>query len=77
MADAGAPEGEAKDKTRPVEWREGWNIAPDLVLQLPDPYKIPATGTLATCTWSCPPIPARHLGESRRDSRARAPWCIT
>jgi hypothetical protein len=44
--DAGAPEGEAKDKPAPIQWTEGWNIRPDLVLQMPDPYVIPATGTL-------------------------------
>jgi hypothetical protein len=45
-ADAGAPEGDAKDKVAPIQWSEGWNIRPDLVLQMPDPYAIPATGTL-------------------------------
>jgi hypothetical protein len=44
--DAGAPEGDAKDKPPPIQWTEGWNIRPDLVLQMPDPYAIPATGTL-------------------------------
>jgi hypothetical protein len=44
--DATAPEGDAKDKPAPIQWTEGWNIRPDLVLQMPDPYGIPATGTL-------------------------------
>jgi hypothetical protein len=44
--DAGAPEGDAKDQPPPVQWTDGWNIRPDLVLQMPDPYKIPVTGTL-------------------------------
>jgi hypothetical protein len=44
--DAGAPEGDAKDKPAPIQWADGWNIRPDLVLQMPDPYPIPATGTL-------------------------------
>jgi hypothetical protein len=44
--DSGAPEGDAKDKPPPVQWTEGWNIRPDLVLQMPDPYEIPVTGTL-------------------------------
>jgi len=44
--DAGAPEGEAKDKPAPVTWADGWNIRPDSVFQMPDPFKIPATGTL-------------------------------
>ena len=43
--DAGAEEGDAA-KPKPVEWHEGWNIAPDLVLQMPDPYTVPATGAL-------------------------------
>src|SRR5215475_10383239 len=30
-ADQGAPEGDPKDKPAPVEWREGWNIKPDVV----------------------------------------------
>jgi len=44
--DGGAPEGDAKDKPPPIHWMEGWNIRPDLVLQMPDPYSIPAAGTL-------------------------------
>jgi mono/diheme cytochrome c family protein len=45
-ADAGAPEGDAKGRAPDVQWPEGWNIHPDLVLQMPDAYPIPATGTL-------------------------------
>lgn len=44
--DAGAPEGDAKDRPSPVEWQEGWNIQPDEIFQMPDPYTVPATGTL-------------------------------
>src|SRR5271169_3946091 len=32
--DAGAPEGDPKDKPAPREWREGWNIKPDVVVSL-------------------------------------------
>jgi hypothetical protein len=45
-ADSGAPEGDAKDKPAPRQFSEGWNIRPDLVLQMPQPYKIPAKGTV-------------------------------
>jgi len=45
-ADNGAPEGDAKDKPLPVEFKEGWNIRPDLILQMPKPLKIPAKGTV-------------------------------
>ena len=44
--DSGAPEGEAKDKPKPVTFRDGWNIRPDVVLQLPKPFKVPAKGTI-------------------------------
>jgi mono/diheme cytochrome c family protein len=45
--DAGAPAGDAKDQPRAMEWREGWNIRPDEVFQVPEAYKVPAAGTLA------------------------------
>jgi hypothetical protein len=44
--DAGAPEGDPKDKPAPMKWREGWNIQADDIFQMPDPYTVPATGTL-------------------------------
>ncbi len=35
-ADAGAPEGDAKDAPPPVEWpSEGWQIKPDIIIDLP------------------------------------------
>jgi hypothetical protein len=45
-ADAGAPEGDAKDKPAPVQWHEGWNVQPDVVFEIPKPYTVPATGTV-------------------------------
>jgi hypothetical protein len=44
--DAGAPEGEARDQPAAVNFATGWNIRPDLVLKLPNPYKVPERGTL-------------------------------
>jgi hypothetical protein len=44
--DAGAPEGDAKDKPAPRQFADGWNIRPDLVFQMPQPYKVPAQGTI-------------------------------
>jgi hypothetical protein len=43
---AGAPAGDLKDKHLAAEWRDGWNIRPDQVFQMPDPYIVPATGSL-------------------------------
>ena len=45
-ADKGAPEGDAKDMPVPVQFRDGWNIRPDLIFRLPKPLKIPAKGTI-------------------------------
>ena len=46
-ADGGAPEGNAKDRPAPVEWVDGWNIPqPDLVVQMPVEYEVPARGTV-------------------------------
>ncbi len=45
--DAGAPEGDPKDKPAPVKWPEGWNIRADAVFQMPDPYTVPATQALS------------------------------
>jgi hypothetical protein len=43
-ADAGAPEGDAKDKPAPVDWPDGWRIRPDMIISMPEPYNIPAKG---------------------------------
>src|SRR5437762_8886835 len=33
-------------QTAPVAFREGWNIRPDVVFQMPKPMKVPAQGTV-------------------------------
>jgi hypothetical protein len=43
--DNGAPEGNAKDKPQPVKWPEGWRIRPDVILSMPEPYNVPASGS--------------------------------
>jgi hypothetical protein len=43
--DGGAVEGDPKDAPLPVMFPEGWEIQPDVVLEL-KPYDIPAAGTL-------------------------------
>jgi peroxiredoxin/mono/diheme cytochrome c family protein len=43
----GAPEGDPKDLPKPVEFASGWRISkPDVVLRMPKPFKVPATGTV-------------------------------
>jgi hypothetical protein len=44
-ADAGAPKGEATGARPPVAWRNEWTIGtPDLVVEMPSSFRIPATG---------------------------------
>ncbi|HEX4169337.1 MAG TPA: thiol-disulfide isomerase, partial [Bryobacteraceae bacterium] len=46
-AKRGAPEGDPKDLPPPPRFLDGWNIAnPDLVLDMPSEFLVPATGTL-------------------------------
>src|SRR5689334_23495817 len=37
-ADNGAVEGDAKDKPAPVTFNEGWNMAPDMVVEMPKEF---------------------------------------
>src|SRR5438552_11433607 len=44
-ADAGAPEGSAKDRLPVRQWTDGWNIPrPDAVLAMPHAFALPASG---------------------------------
>ena len=43
----GAPEGDSKDLSKPAQFLDGWNIRkPDVVLQMPAAFSVPATGVL-------------------------------
>jgi hypothetical protein len=44
--DNGAPEGDAKDLPAPRTCAEGWNIKPDMVIEMPKAFELPATGTI-------------------------------
>ena len=46
-ADNGSVEGDAKDKPAPVKFEDGWNIKPDMVIEMPKDFNVPATGTVA------------------------------
>ena len=41
----GAPEGDASDLPPVPQWRDGWELGPpDLVIQMPEPFTVPAGG---------------------------------
>lgn len=45
--DRGAPDGDARNAPKPLDWTTGWRIGkPDAVIEMPDPVEIPATGVL-------------------------------
>jgi hypothetical protein len=45
-ADNGAPEGDAKDKPAARQFTNGWRIKPDMVIEMPEAFRIPAKGTI-------------------------------
>ncbi len=44
--DNGAPEGNLTDKPAPLTFHEGWNINPDMVIEMPNEFKVPARGSI-------------------------------
>jgi len=44
--DAGAPAGNESEAPAPVNFASGWNITPDLVIDMPKPFELPARGTI-------------------------------
>jgi hypothetical protein len=45
-ADHGALEGNRRPAVAPIVFENGWNIKPDLVIELPKPVSLPASGTV-------------------------------
>jgi hypothetical protein len=44
--DNGAPEGEAHDAPPPMKFQDGWQIKPDMVIEMPVDFQLPAKGTI-------------------------------
>jgi hypothetical protein len=45
-ADNGAPEGDAKDRPAPLSFVDGWNLKPDMIVEMPTEFQLPATGAI-------------------------------
>jgi len=45
-ADGGAPEGDKKDAPPPKTFPDGWNIKPDMIIEMPTDFQVKATGTI-------------------------------
>jgi hypothetical protein len=45
-ANSGAPEGDVKDAPPPLTFPEGWQIKPDMIIEMPKPFHVKATGTV-------------------------------
>jgi hypothetical protein len=44
--DAGAPAGDSADAPPPLIFPDGWNIEPDIIVEMPKPFELPAQGTI-------------------------------
>jgi hypothetical protein len=44
--DSGAPGGNASDAPPPLTFHTGWNLTPDIVIEMPKPFVLPARGTI-------------------------------
>jgi hypothetical protein len=44
--DKGAPEGDPKDAPPPAHFEDGWQIKPDMIIEMPKPFHLPASGTI-------------------------------
>ncbi|MDE3159203.1 MAG: cytochrome c [Acidobacteriota bacterium] len=44
--DNGAPEGNPNDAPPPLQFTDGWNIKPDIVIEMPEDFHLPAKGTI-------------------------------
>jgi hypothetical protein len=53
-ADSGAPEGNPEDKPAPVRWPDGWHIKPDAIASMPEPFPVPARGTVELTSFTIP-----------------------
>ncbi|MEI9811895.1 MAG: hypothetical protein WDO18_04120 [Acidobacteriota bacterium] len=45
-ADAGAPEGNPKDAPAARTFTGGWNLKPDVIVEMPKAFELPAKGTI-------------------------------
>jgi hypothetical protein len=44
--DGGAPEGDATDRPAPLTFQDGWNIKPDVIVEMPKDFQVKASGTI-------------------------------
>lgn len=45
-ADVGAPAGNENDAPPPLAFESGWNLKPDIIIEMPKPFELPARGTI-------------------------------
>jgi hypothetical protein len=44
--DQGAPEGDPEDAPPPLQFEDGWQIKPDMVIEMPQAFHLPRSGTI-------------------------------
>ena len=72
-ADGGAPAGNEADAPPALTFKSGWNIKPDIIVEMPKPFELPARGTI---NYKYILVKTNftdgHVGHRRRDAARRS-----
>jgi hypothetical protein len=75
--DGGMPQGDVGDLPKPVAWPKGWSHGtPDLVLEMPEPFEVPATGVVPYKNWIIDPEFTEDRWVQRAECRPGAPGVV-
>jgi peroxiredoxin len=75
--DGGMPRGDDKDLPKPINWVKGWNMGkPDLVLQMPVEFEVPADGVLPYKHFTIDPGFKEDMWVWKAEARPGAPGVV-
>ncbi len=75
--EAGMPRGDLKDLPKPVEFPKGWALGkPDMVIEMPEEFEVPATGTLPYQNFIIDPGFTEDKWISMAEARPGAPGVV-
>jgi mono/diheme cytochrome c family protein len=75
--EAGMPKGDDRDLPKPVDWPSGWALGkPDLVLEMPEEFEVPATGSLPYKNWVIDPKLTEDRWVRLAEARPGAPGVV-
>jgi hypothetical protein len=71
-ADNGTLEGNPQDAPAPRVFHDGWNIQPDMIIEMPKDVVLPATGTITTRASREGQLHGRHVCRAMRPGNTQA-----